>query len=89
MEKRLLVMTKLLHKSQKIWKHWCVFNTSKGVAMTTENHIEALKQRHSDLERQLENELRHNGHDDLVIADIKRRKLEVKDELTKLARAAA
>lgn len=57
--------------------------------MTTENHIAALKRRHSDLERQLEEELRYKGHNDLVIADIKRRKLEVKDALTRLEHTAA
>lgn len=57
--------------------------------MTTENHIAALKQRHSELERQLGVELRYKGHNDLVIADIKRRKLEVKDELFKLENTAA
>ena len=57
--------------------------------MTTENHIAALKRRHSELERQLEEELRFKGQNDLVIADIKRRKLEVKDELHKLEHTAA
>lgn len=57
--------------------------------MTTENHIAALRRRHNELERQLEEELRHKGHNDLVIADIKRRKLEVKDEIFKLEHDAA
>jgi len=57
--------------------------------MTTEGHIAALERRHSELERQLEKELRHRSLDDLRVADIKRRKLEVKDELVKLQRNAA
>ena len=57
--------------------------------MTTEGHIAALERRHRELEHQLEEELRHKSHNDLLIADIKRRKLEVKDELTRLLSSAA
>lgn len=57
--------------------------------MTTQNHIEALRRRHSELERQLGEELRHKVNNDLVISALKRRKLEVKDELAKLAEDAA
>lgn len=57
--------------------------------MTTEGHIAALERRHRELERQLEEERQRKVHDDLKIADIKRRKLEVKDELTRLQSSAA
>ncbi len=52
--------------------------------MTTEGHIEALERRHRDLDRKIEDELSHPSHDDLYIAALKRKKLEIKDELTKL-----
>jgi hypothetical protein len=55
----------------------------KGVVMTTEGHIAALERRHHELERQIEVEMAHLSHDDLLIATLKRKKLEVKDELTK------
>lgn len=57
--------------------------------MTTQNHIEALRRRHRELERQLEEELRHKVNNDLVITALKRRKLEVKDELAKFEHSAA
>ncbi|WP_374626351.1 YdcH family protein [Devosia sp.] len=52
--------------------------------MTTEGHIEALERRHRDLDRKIEDELSHPSHDDLYIAALKRKKLEIKDELSKL-----
>jgi hypothetical protein len=51
--------------------------------MTTEGHIAALERRHQELERQIETELAHLTRDDLLIAALKRKKLEVKDELSK------
>ena len=56
--------------------------------MTTEGHIAALERRHQELERQIEAEMQHAKRDDLMIAALKRKKLECKDELAKLARAA-
>jgi hypothetical protein len=53
--------------------------------MTTEGHIAALERRHRELDRQIEEELSHLSKDDLLIAALKRRKLEVKDELTRMA----
>ena len=57
--------------------------------MTTEGHIAALERRHQDLDRQIETELAHLSHDDLLIAALKRKKLEVKDELNKRQSKAA
>ena len=52
--------------------------------MTTEGHIEALERRHRELDRKIEDELTHVSRDDLFIAAMKRKKLEIKDELAKL-----
>lgn len=57
--------------------------------MTTEGHISALERRHKELERQIEDELGHASHDDLTIAALKRKKLEIKDELRRLNDEAA
>jgi hypothetical protein len=57
--------------------------------MTTEGHIAALERRHREIERQIEDEMSHLSHDDLAIAALKRKKLEIKDELTKLSAHAA
>lgn len=52
--------------------------------MTTESHIAALERRHRELDRQIEEVRAHASYDDLEIAALKRKKLEVKDELTRL-----
>ena len=57
--------------------------------MTTEGHIEALERRHRELDRKIEDEMSHITHDDMMIAALKRKKLEIKDELTKLQQTAA
>ncbi len=57
--------------------------------MTTESHIAALERRHRELERQIESEMAHLSHDDLAIVALKRKKLEVKDELVKQQRSNA
>ncbi len=57
--------------------------------MTTEGHIAALERRHKELDRQIEDEMTHLSHDDLQVAALKRKKLEIKDELQKLQVNAA
>jgi hypothetical protein len=57
--------------------------------MTTEGHIAALERRHQQLDRDIETEMGHISHDDLLVAALKRKKLEVKDELTRLHSSAA
>ncbi|ODT67996.1 MAG: DUF465 domain-containing protein [Pelagibacterium sp. SCN 63-23] len=52
--------------------------------MTTEGHIAALERRHQELDRQIQNERQNRLADDLMVAALKRKKLEVKDELYKL-----
>ena len=57
--------------------------------MTTEGHIAALERRHKELDRQIDDEMTHLSHDDLTIGLLKRKKLEIKDELQKLQSQAA
>ena len=52
--------------------------------MTTEGHIESLERRHRELDRKIEDEMSHPSHDDLYIAALKRRKLEIKDQLARV-----
>lgn len=56
--------------------------------MTTEGHIAALERRHRELDRQIDQQMQHLSQDDLVIAALKRKKLEIKDELARLQKAA-
>jgi len=52
--------------------------------MSIETHLSELQRRHSALEAEL-NELRaHPSADDLTIVELKRRKLQVKDEIARL-----
>lgn len=57
--------------------------------MTTESHIAALERRHRELDERIEDELTHVSHDDLHIAALKRKKLEIKDELARLRSSEA
>ena len=55
--------------------------------MTTEGHIAALERRHQELDRQIQAELQSTRYDDLMVSALKRKKLEVKDELYKMTAA--
>jgi len=57
--------------------------------MTTEAHIEELERKHDALERELAEAMAHSSTDDLTIADLKRRKLHLKDEIERLRHSAA
>lgn len=52
--------------------------------MSMQSHLAELERKHQALKRQLEDALAHPSTDDLTIADLKRRKLLVKDEITRL-----
>ena len=52
--------------------------------MSVTSHIATLRQKHQDLDRQITAELRSPGSDDLHIASLKRQKLQLKEEITKL-----
>lgn len=52
--------------------------------MSLQNHLLELERRHSVLEREIQKELLHPGSDESKVAELKRRKLHLKDEITKL-----
>jgi hypothetical protein len=52
--------------------------------MTTESHVAALERRHRELDRQIDDEMTNLSRDDLLIQALKRKKLEIKDALTRL-----
>ncbi|QFR33318.1 YdcH family protein [Ancylobacter sp. TS-1] len=52
--------------------------------MTMQAHVAELERRHQALERELREEVTRPSADDVRIADIKRRKLLLKDEITRL-----
>jgi hypothetical protein len=52
--------------------------------MAIEAHLAELEKRHQALEQELSEALTHPSADDLKIAELKRKKLLVKDEITRL-----
>jgi len=52
--------------------------------MTRENHLAALEQRHDALDKEIARELVHPARDELKLSEMKRRKLQLKDEIAKL-----
>ena len=55
--------------------------------MTDDPRIEALKARHHSLEQSIADEKSRPLPDDLHIADLKKQKLRIKDEIAKLTSA--
>jgi hypothetical protein len=52
--------------------------------MSIEAHLAELERRHKALEDEIDEALAHPSTDDLKIAELKRRKLQVKDEIMRL-----
>jgi hypothetical protein len=56
--------------------------------MSIESHLAALEQRYNSLKNEIEEALQHPSTDDLVLVDLKRKKLHVKDEIVRLKNEA-
>ena len=52
--------------------------------MTIQAHIAELDRRHHELEREIAEALKHNSIDDLKIVELKRQKLQLKDEIERM-----
>ncbi|HWX13579.1 MAG TPA: YdcH family protein [Methylocella sp.] len=52
--------------------------------MSRETHLAALEQRHDALDKEIERESVHPARDELKLTELKRRKLQLKDEIAKL-----
>jgi hypothetical protein len=52
--------------------------------MSMQAHVAELERRHQALDRELKAEMSHPGSDETRIADLKRRKLHLKDEINRL-----
>lgn len=48
-------------------------------------HLATLKRRHKAIEDEIADALRHRSTDDLMIGDLKRRKLHLKEEIERLS----
>lgn len=54
--------------------------------MTLQNHLAELERKHDALEREIQEAACHPAVDDTKVAELKRRKLQLKDELARLRR---
>ena len=55
--------------------------------MPLQNHLTELERKHQALEREIQDALTHPSISDLRLAELKRKKLQLKDEITKLKEA--
>ena len=55
--------------------------------MSMQSHLMELQKRHEALEQQIAEALLHPSIDDLTLRELKRRKLFVKDQITRLQQA--
>ncbi|MBG54107.1 MAG: DUF465 domain-containing protein [Alphaproteobacteria bacterium] len=56
--------------------------------MALASHIAELEKRHELLEKAIDDELHSPGSDDLQISELKRQKLKIKEEITRLSAEA-
>ena len=56
--------------------------------MSLSSHLTELRKKHENLSAKIEEEQRHPGASDLVIAQLKRQKLHLKDEIEQLSQSA-
>jgi hypothetical protein len=63
--------------------------TKETKSMSIQSHLAELERRHRALEDEITDALAHPSTDDLTIAELKRRKLQVKDEIARLRHAAS
>jgi hypothetical protein len=52
--------------------------------MSVESHLAELERRHEALKREINEAQTHPGFDEMEIAALKRRKLQIKDEIAQL-----
>ena len=57
--------------------------------MTVAEHVDALRAKHATLKQAVEEENQRPHPDDLRIAELKREKLRIKDEIARLEASAA
>jgi hypothetical protein len=76
--------TEPIDSGAEFWKHQRANHMQEVLSMTTAGHIEALERRHRDLDRQIDAEQLRPSADAMLIVALKRKKLEIKDELARL-----
>ncbi len=69
---------------ENLWQTFAVRLEEKEARMSVESHLAELQRRHEALKREIEEATGHPGTNDLEITEMKRRKLQIKDEITRL-----
>jgi len=54
--------------------------------MSVESHLAELERRHQALKREIQEAMSHPGTDEIEIVALKRRKLQIKDQIAKLSK---
>jgi hypothetical protein len=62
-----------------------LMQTTGGTSMALQGHLAELEKKHQILEREIAQALVHPSTDDLKLAELKRKKLHLKDTINKLA----
>jgi hypothetical protein len=62
----------------------CTSLNSEVETMAVEGHIRELADKHRKLQEQIDAEMAHSGWDEMRIAELKKEKLRLKDELERL-----
>lgn len=57
--------------------------------MSIQEHLVELKARHRALEKEIADAIAHPSTDDIKIAELKRRKLQLKDEIARMQASAS
>ncbi|MFB9173494.1 YdcH family protein [Roseibium salinum] len=55
-----------------------------GLSMSMQSHLEELERRHAEMERRIEDAQLHPSTDSLELANMKRQKLKIKDEIERI-----
>jgi hypothetical protein len=75
---------RLLDKPSLPCHTYTALNSKTESKMALAPHLAELSEKHRSLERQIEEELSRPGANDLEISKLKKEKLRIKDEMTKL-----
>src|SRR5690242_7961340 len=67
-----------------LWHNLRVGTAIGGTDMALQTDVTELERRHQALEREIQDAMGHPSMDTLKVAELKRRKLQLKDEITKL-----
>ena len=59
--------------------------TGEETPMSLGSHLQELRKKHQHLSDAVEEALRHPGYDDLAIAEMKKQKLRIKEEISRLS----